>query len=92
LACYAATFAKWAAMEGVVLKSFKILGTANMNMTAAFGIADKDALENLHIKLVIDSEADLEKLQEINQLAIERCPGYYCVSHAITPKIDVKKV
>lgn len=92
LACYSATFAKWAAMEGVVLDEFKIIGIANMNMTAAFGIADKDALENLQIELVIKSDADLEKLQKINQLAIERCPGYYCVSHAISPKIDVRKV
>ena len=92
MACYSATFAKWAAMEGVVLDEFKIIGYANMNMTAAFGIADTDALENLQIQLVIKSDADLEKLQKINQLAIERCPGYYCVSHAITPKIDVRKI
>lgn len=92
LACYAATFAKWAAMEGVILDEFKIIGTANMNLTAAFGIADTDALENLQIELIIKSNANLERLQKINQLAIERCPGYYCVSHAITPQIEVKKV
>ncbi len=91
LACYSATFAKWAAVEGVVLKSFKISGTANMNMSAAFGIDDSIPLENLQIELLIDSDASIEKLREINQIAKERCPGYYCVSHAISPQIDVKK-
>jgi uncharacterized OsmC-like protein len=91
IACYAATFAKWAAVEGVILKNFKIMGTANMDMSAAFGIADKDALKNLQMELIVESETDIEKLREINQIAKERCPGYYCVSHAITPQIDVRK-
>ncbi|MHA1563409.1 MAG: OsmC family protein, partial [Promethearchaeota archaeon] len=30
LACYSATFVKWATMEGILLKSFKIRGTASM--------------------------------------------------------------
>lgn len=91
LGCYSATFAKWAAMGGVVLKSFKIVGRINMNMTAAFGIDAAAALENLQIDLLIESDASIEKLREINQIAKERCPGYYCVSHAIIPQIDVKK-
>ena len=33
IACYAATFAKWAAMEGIVLRSFRIKATANMDLT-----------------------------------------------------------
>jgi len=50
IACYAATFARWAAMEGIVLKSFKIKAAASM-----------------------------EKLNKLNELAKEQCPGYYCV-------------
>ncbi len=91
VACYAATYAKWAAMEGILLKSFKITGTANIDMSAAFGISDVDALKNLQIDLFIESDTDIEKLLEINEIAKARCPGYYCVSHAIIPKIDLRK-
>ena len=92
LACYAATFAKWAAMAGVVLKSFKIKGTANMDMSAAFGISENSPLENLQMELMIDSDTTLEKLFEINELAKKRCPGYYCLTHEIIPQINIKKI
>jgi uncharacterized OsmC-like protein len=92
LACYSATFSKWAAMEGVILKNFSIRGIANIEMANAFGISDVEALENLHIELSVESDSDIEKLNEINELAKKRCPGYYCLSHEIIPDIDLKKV
>jgi len=91
LACYSATFAKWAAMEGIILESFKIRGTANMDLTAALGISETDALKDLQMELLIESETDMEKLLEINELAKKRCPGYYCLSHEIIPQINIKK-
>ena len=91
IACYSATFAKWAAMEGVILKSFKIIGTANMDLTTALGISEVDALKNIEMELLIESETDMEKLLEINELAKKRCPGYYCLSHEIIPDVEIKK-
>ncbi len=92
LACYSATFAKWAALEGIELKKFKTIATVNLELATVFGISDTaDIMENMQIDLIVESDASLEKLNEINEIAIKRCPGYYCVSHAITPQINLTK-
>ncbi|MDD5472749.1 MAG: OsmC family protein [Candidatus Methanoperedens sp.] len=92
IACYAATFAKWAAMEGIVLRSFRIKATANMDLTRAFGVTDNPILEHLKWEMIVDSDTSMEKLEKLNEIAKERCPGYYCVTHAIFPEITLKKV
>lgn len=92
LACYSATFAKWAALEGIELKKFKTIATINLDLATVFGISDTaDIMENMQIDLIVESDASLEKLNEINEIAMKRCPGYYCVSHAITPQINLTK-
>ena len=91
IACYSATFVKWASMDGIILKSFKIKGTADMDLSAALGISENPPLNNLRMELLIESDATKEKLLEINEIAKKRCPGYYCLSHGIIPEIDVNK-
>ena len=91
LACYSATYVKWASMEGISLKSFKIRSTANMDLSAALGLTENPPLSNLRIELEIESDESLEKLLEINEIAKKRCPGYYCLTHGIIPQIEIKK-
>jgi uncharacterized OsmC-like protein len=90
LACYSATYVKWASMEGILLKNFKIGCTANMDLSAALGFSDNPALSNLQIELEIESAASMEELLRINEIAKQRCPGYYCLTHGIIPQIDIK--
>ena len=91
LSCYSATFVKWATMEGIMLKSFKIRGTATMDLSAALGLSDNPPISDLQMDLFIDSDTSMEKLIEVNEIAKKRCPGYYCLTHGILPKIDIKK-
>ena len=91
LSCYSATFVKWATIEGILLKSFKIRGTATMDISAALGLSDNPPISNLQMELFIESDTPMEKLLEINEIAKKRCPGYYCLTHGILPKIDIKK-
>jgi uncharacterized OsmC-like protein len=91
IACYAATFAKWAAMEGIVLKSFKIKAIANMDLTRAFGVTQNPILEHLKWEMMVDTDANIEKLNRLNEIAKERCPGYYCVTNEIFPVIKIIK-
>jgi uncharacterized OsmC-like protein len=91
LACYSATFVKWATMEGILLNSFKIRGTATMDTSAALGLSANPAISDLQMDLFIESDTPMEKLLEINEIAKKRCPGYYCLTHEILPKIDIKK-
>jgi len=89
LSCFSATFVKWASMDGIILKSFKIKGTANMDLSTALGISENPPLNNLRMELLIESDATKEKLLKINEIAKKRCPGYYCLSHGIIPEIDI---
>jgi uncharacterized OsmC-like protein len=92
LACYSATFAKWAALEGIELKYFKTAAKVDLDLATVFGVSDTAAiLDNMQIDLIVESDASLEKLNEINEIAMKRCPGYYCVSHAIIPQINLTK-
>ncbi len=91
LACYSATFVKWASMEGITLNSFKIKATANMDISNALGLSDNPPISNLRIELLIESDTALENLLEINEIAKKRCPGYYCLTHGIIPDIEIKK-
>jgi len=91
LACYSATFVKWASMEGISLTSFKIKATAKMDISAALGLSENPALNDLRLELLIESTSSVERLIEINEIAKKRCPGYYCLTHAITPEIEIKK-
>ena len=91
LSCYSATFVKWATMEGIMLKSFKIRATATMDLSAALGLSDNPPISDLQMDLFIDSDTSMEKLIEVNEIAKKRCPGYYCLTHGILPKIDIKK-
>lgn len=91
IACYAATFAKWAAMEGIILKSFKIKAIANIDLTRAFGISQNPILEHLKWEMIVDTDANIEELNKLNEISKERCPGYYCVTHQIFPEIKIIK-
>ena len=91
LSCYSATFVKWATMEGIQLKSFKIRGIANMDLSAALGLSENPPISDLQMELNIESDTSMEKLLEINEIAKKRCPGYYCLTHGILPKIDITK-
>ncbi len=91
LSCYSATFVKWASMEGILLNSFKIRGTATMDISKALGLSDNPPIIDLQMEIFIESDTPMEKLLEINEIAKKRCPGYYYLSHGIVPKIDIKK-
>ncbi|HIH43830.1 MAG TPA: OsmC family protein [Candidatus Methanoperedenaceae archaeon] len=91
IACYAATYAKWAAMDGVVLRGLRIRAVADMDFTKIFGLSQNPILEHLKWEMIIDTDADITTLNRLNALSKERCPGYYCITHEIFPEITIRK-
>jgi len=63
-----------------------------MDISAALGLSENPALNDLRLELLIESTASVERLLEINEIAKKRCPGYYCLTHAINPEIEIKKI
>lgn len=90
--CFAATFAKWAAFEGVVLKSFRVKITANLDLSRSFGLSQNPILKELVLELFVETDADKEKLAKIEKIAYERCPAVRCIIVSNAVKTKVTKV
>ncbi|AKB45669.1 MULTISPECIES: OsmC family protein [Methanosarcina] len=92
--CFAATFAKWTAMEGIELNQFKVKVKADMDMSASFGFFQEPVIpiyEHIKFEITIDSEMDKEEIEKFNEITKRRCPCYYCLTTAIIPEIVFKK-
>ncbi|MFX0020102.1 MAG: OsmC family protein [Promethearchaeota archaeon] len=90
--CFTAAFAKWAAMQGIELKTLKIRAKANIDLTSSFGIEDYvPMIDSYHLDLFIESDTNMEKLREIVELTKLRCFCYYCAATAVFPTILLNK-
>jgi len=89
--CYAATFASMAAMMGVPLRKLEVAAEGHFNFSRVFGLSDAPALEQVRITLTVDADADQAKLDELEQLAQQRCPAVYVLSHEVPLIAEVKR-
>lgn len=92
--CFAATFAKWTAMEGIELNQFKVKVKADMDLSASFGFFQEPAIpiyERIKFEIIIDSGMSQEEIEKFNEITKQRCPCYYCLTTAIIPEIVFQK-
>ncbi len=90
--CFTAAFAKWAAMQGIELKTLKIRAKADIDLTSSFGIEDYvPMIDSYHLDFFIESDATMEKLREIVELTKLRCFCYYCAATPIFPTVLLNK-
>ncbi|MFX0027103.1 MAG: OsmC family protein, partial [Candidatus Hermodarchaeota archaeon] len=90
--CFTAAFAKWAAMQGIELKTLKIRAKADIDLTTSFGIEDYvPMIDSYHLDFFIESDAPMEKLREIVELTKLRCFCYYCAATPIFPTVLLNK-
>ncbi len=89
--CFAATFAKWAAIEGVELEELTITAEADLDMSVSFGVSDNPVLDKLILSVNAKTEASEEDVDRIRQITVKRCPAYYCLTEAVVPEIIVEK-
>jgi uncharacterized OsmC-like protein len=87
--CFASTFATVAAGAGVQLRSMRVFGESEMDFSRAFGVADKTVIREVHISLDVDADAPPEKIQELKELALHRCPAIFCLANPVLVKVDV---
>ncbi|UCC48051.1 MAG: OsmC family protein [Gemmatimonadota bacterium] len=89
--CFAGTFAAVAAAEGVELKELEVVLENEVDLSRPMGVADRPITQGLKATLRIKADAAAEKLQEIQRLAEERCPGVYCITNPIpfTSRLEI---
>ena len=82
-ACYAGTFVSLATMEGVVLRGLRIAVENKVDLTRTLGLSSNPIVEEVEVTLTVASDVPREKLERIEVLAGERCPGVYCLVNQI---------
>jgi uncharacterized OsmC-like protein len=82
-ACFAGTFATLAAMEGVALKKLVVAAENRVDLSRTLGLSWNPIVEGVEITVMVSADAPREKLEEIERLARERCPGVYCLTTPI---------
>ena len=89
-ACYAQTFASIAAEKGIELKKLEVAAENKVNLSKSLGLGNEPIVEGvkLHVTAVARNEKNLD---EIKNLAKERCPGVYFLTNPIKLDIEVKQ-
>lgn len=82
-ACYAATFVSLATMEGIALRGLKIAVENKVDLTRTLGLSSNPIVEGVEMTLTVTSDVSREKLEQIEALARDRCPGVYCLINPI---------
>ena len=77
--------------QGVKLTKLKVNTECQVNFAKTFDVADEPITEGINFHVEAQSEnADKAKLQELLDMAQERCPAMYSMSHKIS--VDAKIV
>ena len=90
-ACFAGTFVSLAAADGVVLQGLKVIAENQVDLTRPMGLGDKPVVEKVSLKLMAQSDADMAKLQDLERLARERCPGVFCLTQPIPLETSIAR-
>lgn len=87
--CFIGTFVGIAAQQEIKLTKVKVSTECKVNFAKSFDIADEPITEGISFSVDAAAEnADKSKLQEILDMAQERCPAMYSMSHKIN--VDAK--
>ena len=72
------------------LKKLDIRIVADIDLTTGFGIEDGiDAVDNYKLEIFVESDAPIEKLNEVLEATKKRCFCMYCITTPIVPNIDM---
>ena len=82
-ACYAGTFVSIATMEGIALRGLKIAVENKVDLTRTLGLSSNPIVEGVEVTLTVASDVQRERLEQIEALARDRCPGVYCLTNPI---------
>jgi uncharacterized OsmC-like protein len=90
-ACFGGTFVGLAAAEGVELRSVRVVAENRVDLSRSMGLSDNPVVEQVSLELHIESDADSDKLAELQRLAKERCPGAYCLTKPIPLETSIHR-
>lgn len=89
-ACFAQTFASIAAEKGIELDKLKVVAENKVNLSRALGLGNEPIVEGVKLSVEVLSKVKKERLEEIEELARQRCPGVYCLTNPIKLDVEIK--
>ncbi len=87
--CFAQTFANIATEQGIALKKLRVAAENTVNLSKSLGLSEEPIVESARLTVEVECDADKNKIKEIEQLALERCPGVYCLTHPIKLNVEL---
>lgn len=89
--CFIGTFASVAAVSGVNLSKLQVDTSCNVNFAKSFDVSDEPIMDGITIEIDATSDnADSHKLQELVELAKQKCPAMYSMSHTVNVDAHIK--
>lgn len=82
-ACFTATFVTVAAQRGITLEGVHTTAEFDLNFSQVFGLADLPVVEEVRVRLAVESPAPRTELEAAMHEAELRCPASYCLTHPI---------
>jgi uncharacterized OsmC-like protein len=93
IGCYAAVFAFYAAKMGVNYESFEAVARANFDVRGhMMPDAPFSGFQKVTIDMNMKSDAPLEKLREIERLALAGCPGIATLREPVPVETTLKLI
>jgi uncharacterized OsmC-like protein len=77
-----------ASVEGVELEKLGISVENSADLSKTLGLSENPIVEGVEVTFRIRSNAPKAKIEAIEKLAQERCPGVYCLTNPI--KLETK--
>ncbi|MGA9843922.1 MAG: OsmC family protein, partial [Nitrososphaeraceae archaeon] len=88
---FIATFVSLAATKGIRLSKLNVSTECMINFAKTFDVADEPITEGINFQIEAESDnADKQQLQELVNMAEERCPAMYSMKHEIKVNAMIK--
>ena len=89
--CFIATFASVAASQEIKLTRLKVNAECSINFAKTFDVAGDPITEGIIFEVDAQAEnSDKNRLQEVLNMAEERCPAIYSMTHVIKVNAEIK--
>ena len=89
--CFIATFVSLAATKGIRLSKLYVNTECIINFAKTFDVADEPINEGINFQIEAESDnADKQQLQELVNMAEQRCPAIYSMTHEVKVNAMIK--
>jgi len=90
-ACTGATFATIAATEGIILRRMMVTVESYMDFSKTLGLTDRPIVEEVKLRITVDTDAEEKRIQELRKFAEERCPAVFCLTTSVKMTVEVTR-